>query len=384
MVHVRWPPDLIVSAGLFMSVTQADNAGQPSLAARITVGWTVLAVALVVLVWALSHVLLIIFFAILLALVLRGAATWLAERLHASPGLMLSAVALTLVLAGAGLVYWIGPRLIAQGQDLAARLSGQLEILQRHFDNSAIGQHLAAPLSSVGQHVFGTATAAVGIGLTTVTDVVVIVVTTLYLAAHPSLYVRGVLRLFPPRRRDRILDVMHEIAHVLRLWVLGQLIDMVTVGTLSAAGLSLLGVPAPYALAVLTGLLTFIPYLGAIAAGVPAVLVALTVGWTPVLWTLLIYTGCHVVEGYLVAPLVQRRLINLPPALTILGMTITGALFGILGVILGTPLAAAGLVIVRELYVKDTLGDEEEPAAQAPRLWKRRIMKPKAVRSLEA
>src|SRR4051812_238594 len=224
-----------------MTITQADHAaGQPSLAARITIGWVVLAVALVIIVWALSHVLLIIFFAILLALVLRGAANWLAERLPASPRLMLGVVCLAVVLAGAALIYWIGPRLIAQGQDLAARLSDQLQILQQHFDESPIGQHVANRLSSVGQHVFGTATAAVGIGLTTLTDIVVIAVTTLYLAAHPGLYVRGVLRLIPPRRRDRILDVMHEVAHVLRLWVLGQLVDMATVGAMSAVGLALL------------------------------------------------------------------------------------------------------------------------------------------------
>lgn len=367
-----------------MSVIQADHAGQPSLAARITIGWIVLLVTAATLVWALSHVLLIIFFAILLALVLRGAANWLAELLHVSPRLMLGVVYLVVVLAGAGLVYWIGPRLIAQGQDLVGRLSAQLQILQQHFDELPIGQHVVNRLSSVGQHVFGTATAAVGIGLTGLADVVVIAVTSLYLAAHPNLYVRGVLRLIPLRRRDRILDVLHEVAHVLRLWVLGQLVDMFTVGAMSAVGLTLLGVPASYALAVLAGLLTFIPYLGAIAAGVPAVLVALTVGWTTALWTLLIYTMCHLVEGYVIAPLVQRRLINLPPALTILGMTVMGALFGILGVILGTPLAAAGLVIVRELYVKDTLGDNEEPAASAPRLWKRRIINPEAAGSMKA
>ncbi len=149
---------------------------------------------------------------------------------------------------------------------------------------------------------------------------------------------------------------------------------MLVVGTMAAVGLLLLGVPAPYALGVVAGLLTFIPYLGAVAAGVPAVLVAITVGWTTALWTVGVYTACHLVEGYIVAPLVQRRLIHLPPALTILSMTVMGALFGILGVILGTPLAALGLVLVREVYVKDTLGDNIHSAGTAPANWKRRVM----------
>lgn len=360
-----------------MKVIQVDAAADwPPLAARITIGRVVLFATLVLLVRALSHVLLIIFFAILLALIVRGAADWLARRLQAPPRLVLAVVSLSIIAAGAGLVYWIGPTLIAQGQDLVSRLTGQLDDLRQHFNQSPIAQHVTSQLSSAGISMLGTAETAVGIGFTASVDLVVIAVTTLYLSAHPRLYVRGVLRLIPPARRDRALDVMYEIAHVLRLWVLGQMIDMATVGAMSALGLALLGVPAPCALAVLAALLTFIPYLGAIAAGVPAVLVALTVGWTTALWTMLIYTACHLVEGYVVAPLVQRRLIDLPPVLTILSMTVVGALFGLLGVILGTPLAAAGLVIVRELYVKDTLGDDVEPTADAPRLWKRRIMAP--------
>lgn len=368
-----------------MKVIQVDTAADRSpLAARITVGYTVLAAALVLFVWALSHVLLIIFFAILLSLVVRGAADWLAKRLHAPPRLMLAVVSLAIIVAGASLIYWIGPKLIAQGQDLVTRLTAQLQDLRQHFSQSPFGQRVTSQLSSAGASMFGTAETAVGIGFTTAVDLVVIAVTTLYLSMHPRLYVRGFLHLIPPARRDRVLDVMYEIAHVLRLWVLGQMIDMFTVGVMAAVGLRLLGVPAPYALAVLTGFLTFIPYLGAIAAGLPAVLVALTVGWTIALWTVLIYIACHLVEGYIVAPLVQRRLIDLPPALTILSMTITGALFGLLGVILGTPLAAAALVIVREWYVKDMLGDDAEPAADAPRLWKRRIMAPEAAGSTGA
>jgi predicted PurR-regulated permease PerM len=361
---------------------RAVDQHQPAGTARLTPGRIVLGAAIILLVWALAHVLLVIFFAILLALVIRGAADWLAPRLHAPPRLMLALVSLAIVIAGAGLVYWIGPRLIAQAQDLVTRLAAQVETLSHHFDQSAIGRKVGSPASSVGDYMLGTARTALGIGFTGTVDLVVIAVTTLYLAIQPKLYVRGVLRLLPMRHRDRGQEVLSEIAHVLRLWVLGQMVDMVTVGAMSAVGLALLGVPAPYALAVLAGLLTFIPYLGAIAAGVPAVLVALTVNWTTALWTAGIYIACHFVEGYVVAPLVQRRLIDLPPALTILGMTVMGALFGLLGVILGTPLAAVGLVLVRELWVKDALGDREEPAAGARALWKRRVLAPQPHGSL--
>ncbi len=70
-------------------------------------------------------------------------------------------------------------------------------------------------------------------------------------------------------------------------------------------------------------------------------------------------TLCHLVEGYVVAPLVQRRILDLPPALTLLSMTVLGSLFGLPGIILGTPLAAVVLILVQSLYVGDVLGDHE-------------------------
>ena len=68
-----------------------------------------------------------------------------------------------------------------------------------------------------------------------------------------------------------------------------------------------------------------------------------------------IFLVCHGIEGYVIAPLVQRNTADLPPALTILSMTILGALLGPLGVILGAPVAAVALVMVREMYVGDVL-----------------------------
>ena len=191
-------------------------------------------------------------------------------------------------------------------------------------------------------------------------------VTALYFAISPDLYLKGFVSLFPVPQRQRVREVMDDIANALRLWLLGQLVDMVTVGVLSTVGLLLIGVPVPYALGILAGLLTFVPYFGAVVAAVPAAMVALSVSVSAALWTLGVFTLCHVVEGYIIAPLVQRRLVELPPALTVLSMTISGTLFGALGVVLGTPLAAAGLIAVRELYVHDVLGDRTDGEAANP------------------
>jgi predicted PurR-regulated permease PerM len=141
--------------------------------------------------------------------------------------------------------------------------------------------------------------------------------------------------------------------------MLGQWTDMVVVGILSGVGLSLLGIPLAFVLAVIAALLTFVPYFGPIVSAVPAIIVALTISWQAVLWVVVIYLICHAIEGYLVAPFVQRRTVELPPALTVLSMAILGAIFGVFGVIVATPLMATLLVIIREAYIEDVLGGTE-------------------------
>jgi predicted PurR-regulated permease PerM len=132
---------------------------------------------------------------------------------------------------------------------------------------------------------------------------------------------------------------------------------MMVVALLTGLALFLLNIPLALSLACIAGLFTFVPYFGALAAAVPAVIVALTVSWQSALWVVLVFLVCHGVEGYVVAPFVQRRTVRLPPALTILSMAVLGTMFGPLGVILGTPLAAVLMVIVQEIYVAGILGD---------------------------
>jgi predicted PurR-regulated permease PerM len=213
------------------------------------------------------------------------------------------------------------------------------------------------PTPAASGKIAQSATTVVTSTLSGAITLLIVVATALYFAIAPGLYVGGVVRLFPLPRRPRARQVLGDIGHVLAWWLLGQSIDMLVVGVLSAIGLMIVGVPLPLALGVLAGVFTFVPYFGVIVAGIPAVLVGLTVSWQTALWAVGVFLICHGIEGYLVSPFVQRRTVHLPPALTILAMTVMGAVFGAMGIILGTPLAAVGLIAVRELYVHDALGD---------------------------
>ena len=353
-------PIIPVPAAPAPQVPALQQAGW-SIATALKVAAAVAAVML--LLWLLWSVVLLLFFAVLLAATLRGTADWLSWRTGIRPNWMLALVSLVLVGIGVGFVLAIGPSLVQQGSDLVDSLTKELHTLQDKYGQTAwgkrIAQHLQQPGGSSAGEIAAPAMKVLGISLDLVASLVLLVITALYLAASPAMYINGTLRLVPIAHRARGREIMHETGRTLRRWLLGQVADMLAVAVLTALGLSLLGVPVPLALGALAGLLTFIPYFGAFMAGVPAVLVAFSVSPHLALLTLGVFLGVHLVEGYVISPLIQKRMVELPPAVTVIAMTVSGTLFGPIGIILGTPLAAACMVLVRELYVVDTLGDRE-------------------------
>ncbi|MBV8914390.1 MAG: AI-2E family transporter, partial [Acetobacteraceae bacterium] len=113
-------------------------------------------------------------------------------------------------------------------------------------------------------------------------------------------------------------------------------------------------------LALIAALLNFVPFVGAISGAVPAVLVALGQGNGPAIEVGALFVAVQALEGNVIAPVVQHRTVELPPLVTILAQTVFGTLFGIGGLVLATPIAAALLVLVRMIYVEDVLGDRAD------------------------
>lgn len=330
-----------------------------------TAGTLRLALALVaagVVVWALSDAVLLVFAAILLAVLLRAAARVLSRLTHLPVRLSLAISTLVIVLAGAAFGYTLGPRFVTEGQQLIQEIYGYAGHLRQTYGSTPWARMLENNLGQGGISIEPLAPKLLTITFGTAGGIFLLVITALYLAISPELYLNGLIRLVPLGRRARAHEILGALGHTLRFWMLGQLIDMAVVGVLATIGLLLLHMPLPIALGVIAGLLTFIPYLGAILAGIPAVIVASTQGASTILWVVLLYTFCHSIEGYVVAPLVTRRTVDLPPAVTVFSMSILGALYGFLGVLVATPLTAAIILLVREIYVRDVLGDRDVPA----------------------
>lgn len=163
---------------------------------------------------------------------------------------------------------------------------------------------------------------------------------------------------------QRAEEVIDTVVLTLRLWLLGQLVVMVAVGTLSTIGLWLIGVPGALLLGLFAGLLEFVPVIGPLIAAIPAVLVALVESPVTAVYVALLYFGVQQLEEYVITPLAQQRAVHLPPLLTIAAVLIMQILFGILGALVATPLIAALMVLVKMLYLEDVLGKEVELQAR--------------------
>jgi predicted PurR-regulated permease PerM len=187
---------------------------------------------------------------------------------------------------------------------------------------------------------------------------VVVLFVGLFVAAEPGLYKEGILHLVPPRRRRRAAQTLDAVGYNLRWWLVGQAVLMVTMAVTTAAGLWLIGVPMPLALGLIAGIFELVPYLGPWLSAVPAVLVALVISPWHLGMVVALYLTLHVLEGYVLVPLIQRRAVRLPPALTIVAQFLAAELFGVLGLFVAAPLTVVAVVALKMLYVEDALGDD--------------------------
>ena len=322
---------------------------------------TTAAVVLLALLWLLRDVAVLVFGGIVLAMVLRGIGGRLERHFKLSPQRS-GVLAALLVLALLAAVFAIaGGALTEQFTRLRQELPQALAALNRWLGSHPLGQQLqdvmrnAMSSESTGTWLATATTTTLG----AVGSVVLMVIVSVYLATDVQGYRRGALRLVPPAQRRRMAQALDASGQALSCWLLGQGISMLFLGLATALGLALLGAPLALALGLITGLLTFVPFFGAIVAGVLAVLLAFIDGPRAALHVALLFFAVQQVEEYLLQPFVQRWAVRLPPVLTLLSTIIFGVLFGPVGVVFGTPLMVVARVFVTKFYIEDVLGDRE-------------------------
>ena len=190
------------------------------------------------------------------------------------------------------------------------------------------------------------------------TAAVLVIVLGLFLVNEPQTYRKG-LRLLVPSRFEEPFETSYEkVSSGLRKWVGGILVSMTIMGTLTAIGLAIAGIKGWLVLGILTFLGTFVPYVGAIASAIPGLIVGAAQDTTHLFAAAGVYVGVHLVEGYLVQPLIMKRAVHLQPALLLTWQGVFGAIFGLAGTIVATPALVCVQILTRHLWVERRLGKQ--------------------------
>jgi predicted PurR-regulated permease PerM len=318
---------------------------------------TLALVSLFYLLWYLRSLLLMLFGAVVVAAVFRA----LADRIVKLTGLRES---FALVLSIALILGSVTALLATFGQHIAQQfdvLRQSLPIAWRSFEERigdiGLGDQLrqiveGARQSSGSFASLSSAFLSIGNGIA---EVLVVLFGGIFLAAQPRFYRTGAIKLVPPKQRAVVSEAMNESETALRLWLRGQLIAMVVVGTFTGVALWMLGLRSALVLGLLAGVLEFVPFIGPILAAVPAILLALAISPDLALWVALVYFIIQQLEGYLLTPLVQQYAVELPGVVLLFSLVGLGMLFGTLGVFLAAPLTVVIYVLVKRLYVIETL-----------------------------
>ncbi len=320
-------------------------------------------IGLILLLRSARDILLLVWLGIVFGVFLEASGRGVHRVLRLPRGWAVGTALLLLLAAAAVLLVWLLPQIATQAMQLAERLPQALAHLEDQLQASEWGHAIIVKLSNMGQHAQLTQETArrfLGIFSSTLgifTGGLIILILGAYLAFEPDTYTRGLLSLVPHGMRPRTQELLAELGHALRWWLAGRLLSMLVVFLLTWLGLGLLDIPLPFLLALIAGLLSFIPNIGPVISAVPAVVLALGQGPADAVHVVLLYIAIQTVESFTITPLIQRRAVALPPALLLAFQLVLGVLAGFLGLFAATPLLVAIVVSIKMLYVQDRLGD---------------------------
>lgn len=340
------------------------------------------------LLWMAYPLVLVSFLGVLFGLALARGADWL-ERFRIPRGVGATLIVFAVVGVLAGIGSWMAPTLREQTGELRQALPQAINRVEEWLNRQGGGllgqlmpeQQPAAPqegaqnqkplgglpgtlsgqLDAVGRYLFSFLSSTVAV----LTGLILILFMSIYIAAEPDLYHRGLLHLFPHRVRPRAEEVLTAIGITLRKWLMTQLVAMLVIGVVTTVALKLLGVKAALPLGILAGFLEFIPMVGPLLSAIPAVAMGFLDSPQKALFVVLAYAGIQFFENHLLIPMLMKEGVDLPPVLTLIGIALMSVVFGFLGMLVAVPLLAAILVAVKLLYVEGVVGDDVQTVLDA-------------------
>ena len=323
----------------------------------------VLAIAVVALVlYQMINLLLLIFAAATIASIFSAARVGITRLTGLKGGLALAVAVLAVIGFLAGIFTMFGTQIAREMDTIQERFpvalaSAQAQLQAWGVEAESIRRLIdqgAGDISAIVSRAGGYALSATS----GVADFLLVLVGAIFLAAQPDIYRRGLVMLVPKSHEALTAQALDDTGHALQGWLRGQLLSMLVVSLLTFTGLWLLGVPAALGLALIAGLLDFIPFVGPIIAAIPAIILAFLAGPSTALWTLGLYLLVQQVQGNILQPLVQRYAVDVPPAVLLFAVAGAGVLFGFLGILLSAPLTVVAFVLVQRLYIQGALGKD--------------------------
>lgn len=319
----------------------------------------VLVAGLAILAVYISEALLVIFGAMVFAAMLDGGARLLGRVIKVGRGWRLGAVLVFAVGFIVWLGYFAGSQISREAAEFPAIVGAQIGRLFGWLREQgfAIGQDQIQSVAGQLVSGVGMVTRAIGGVFGALSTLFLIAIIGIYVALEPRLYERGVAWMLPPDQRESFTITAARMGFTMRRLMAGRLAGMVFEGVFTWLMLTLYGVPMAALLGIITGLLAFIPNLGALVAGALMILVGFSGGVDMGLYTILVYFVVQNFDGWILVPLIAKKTVDLAPALVLAMQLIMGLLFGVLGLFLADPLLA---MIKIALERRSEVNEQEE------------------------
>jgi predicted PurR-regulated permease PerM len=277
---------------------------------------------------------------------------------------------LLVLLIGFGFIGWV---CWFAGTSIAAQFEALRQVVTAQFDRlltfaESLGLMPKGQPTDIGSQLLGgigRLTSAVGSVIGAVASVIAMIVIGIFLASEPRLYDRGIAWMLPLRARSGFYRIAEHAGFTLRRLLFGRLVAMVFEGAFTWFMLTLGGVPMAGLLGLVTGVLAFIPNIGAITSGILMIAVGFSASYGQGIWCIIVYFLVHNIDAYLVVPYVARRTVDLAPAVLLAMQLLMGALFGILGILFADPILATLKVVLVDLSNRQAIEEGEAPAVVA-------------------
>lgn len=321
----------------------------------IKAGIYALIVLLILLLKATFSVFLLILAGALIAIFFLGLSGLICRKTKWKQGICLAIAVFGTLLLATGLFWLMGAKIQTQVEQLHNTLPATIENAKSQLSKNSIGKMIVEKVNSpqtikkaqaLASTFFKTTFGVFG-------DIYVVLFLGIFFTVSPDVYKKGMVQLIPKKGQPKGEDIINKLGDNLKKWLKGKFFAMLVVFILTSIGLLILGIPLWLVLGLIAGLLNFIPNFGPLIAMIPAVLVALMQGPATAALVAGLYIVIQIVESNFITPMVQQKLISIPPALIIAAQLLISPLTGGWGLVLATPLMLIIMILVQELYIKE-------------------------------